>query len=239
MFLALSFVVPLLQVFIYAQKILSFFHFFAHKMIRLKVSFLIRCILYVSIFLYSYFVTTVTQKSRRPSSDSHANLFDPLYVLCLFHLFILLTYRSNGMKKNRTWWILTYFFTLVFSLIMVSCLCLSSSVVFTSHYFSLLCVFLKIYIIIDFSNFLCTEFLFFICVVPNHWNFFTFLGDDVVNEQSYRYLTIDEMKSLGDDSLPLDVTREDRYDTTAGMKFRWYYTLVVVWWCQTFSEDGK
>lgn len=46
---------------------------------------------------------------------------------------------------------------------------------------------------------------------------FLFPGDDATNETSYRYLTIDEMKSLGDDSLPLDVTREDRYDTTAGI----------------------
>lgn len=42
------------------------------------------------------------------------------------------------------------------------------------------------------------------------------VGEDATNEQSYRYLTIDEMKSLGDDSLPIDTTREDRYDTTAG-----------------------
>lgn len=45
----------------------------------------------------------------------------------------------------------------------------------------------------------------------------SFLGDDAINESSYRYLTIDEMKSLGDDSLPLDITKEDRYDTTAGI----------------------
>ncbi|XP_065217821.1 ankyrin-2-like isoform X8 [Planococcus citri] len=43
-----------------------------------------------------------------------------------------------------------------------------------------------------------------------------FMREDATNEQSYRYLTIDEMKSLGDDSLPIDTSKEDRYDTTAG-----------------------
>lgn len=55
----------------------------------------------------------------------------------------------------------------------------------------------------------------------NIHHIFVLLGDDATNEQSYRYLTIDEMKSLGDDSLPLDITREDRYDTTAGYISFW------------------
>ena len=29
-------------------------------------------------------------------------------------------------------------------------------------------------------------------------------------DQSYRYLTVDEMKSLGDDSMPMDGMNEDR-----------------------------
>lgn len=62
-------------------------------------------------------------------------------------------------------------------------------------------------------------------------------GDDVVNEQSYRYLTIDEMKSLGDDSLPLDVTREDRYDTTAGMDFRFYVIHLDPCDCTQFFQS--
>lgn len=33
-----------------------------------------------------------------------------------------------------------------------------------------------------------------------------------MSDQPYRYLTVDEMKSLGDDSLPIDVTRDERAD---------------------------
>lgn len=38
-------------------------------------------------------------------------------------------------------------------------------------------------------------------------------GDDTAVDQPYRYLTVDEMKSLGDDSLPIDVTRDERIDS--------------------------
>lgn len=38
-------------------------------------------------------------------------------------------------------------------------------------------------------------------------------GDDAANDHPYRYLTVDEMKSLGDDSLPIDVTRDERIDS--------------------------
>lgn len=31
----------------------------------------------------------------------------------------------------------------------------------------------------------------------------------MLSDQPYRYLTVDEMKSLGDDSLPIDVTRDE------------------------------
>lgn len=34
-----------------------------------------------------------------------------------------------------------------------------------------------------------------------------------MSDQPYRYLTVDEMKSLGDDSLPIDVTRDERIDS--------------------------
>lgn len=37
--------------------------------------------------------------------------------------------------------------------------------------------------------------------------------DTLLNDQPYRYLTVDEMKSLGDDSLPIDVTRDERTET--------------------------
>lgn len=40
------------------------------------------------------------------------------------------------------------------------------------------------------------------------------LGEDtMLADQPYRYLTVDEMKSLGDDSLPIDVTRDERVDS--------------------------
>lgn len=38
-------------------------------------------------------------------------------------------------------------------------------------------------------------------------------GDDAAADTPYRYLTVDEMKSLGDDSLPIDVTRDERIDS--------------------------
>lgn len=38
-------------------------------------------------------------------------------------------------------------------------------------------------------------------------------GDDANTDHPYRYLTVDEMKSLGDDSLPIDVTRDERIDS--------------------------
>lgn len=42
----------------------------------------------------------------------------------------------------------------------------------------------------------------------------SFVGEDtVLGDQTYRYLTADEMKSLGDDSLPIDVTRDERIDS--------------------------
>nr|CAD7427611.1 unnamed protein product [Timema monikensis] len=37
--------------------------------------------------------------------------------------------------------------------------------------------------------------------------------DTMLSDQPYRYLTVDEMKSLGDDSLPIDVTRDERMDS--------------------------
>lgn len=35
----------------------------------------------------------------------------------------------------------------------------------------------------------------------------------MMTDQPYRYLTVDEMKSLGDDSLPMDVTGDERIDS--------------------------
>lgn len=42
--------------------------------------------------------------------------------------------------------------------------------------------------------------------------FFSTGEDTALSDQPYRYLTVDEMKSLGDDSLPIDVTRDERAD---------------------------
>lgn len=39
-----------------------------------------------------------------------------------------------------------------------------------------------------------------------------------MSDQPYRYLTVDEMKSLGDDSLPIDVTRDERIDSNKMMQ---------------------
>lgn len=44
-------------------------------------------------------------------------------------------------------------------------------------------------------------------------------GEDTgLNDQPYRYLTADDMKSLGDDSLPIDVTRDERAESALGHK---------------------
>ncbi len=32
----------------------------------------------------------------------------------------------------------------------------------------------------------------------------------MLGESSYKYLTVDEMKSLGDDSMPIDVTQDEK-----------------------------
>ncbi|CAL4058757.1 unnamed protein product, partial [Meganyctiphanes norvegica] len=40
-------------------------------------------------------------------------------------------------------------------------------------------------------------------------------GDDtMLGDQSYRYLTVDEMKSLGDDSMPMDTTKDEKMDVS-------------------------
>ena len=38
----------------------------------------------------------------------------------------------------------------------------------------------------------------------------------MINEQSYRYLTGEEMKGFGDESAPIDVTRDERCDANTG-----------------------
>ena len=38
---------------------------------------------------------------------------------------------------------------------------------------------------------------------------FIFLGEENPADNTYRYLTVDEMKSLGDDSMPMDPTHDE------------------------------
>ena len=40
-----------------------------------------------------------------------------------------------------------------------------------------------------------------------------------MGDQSFRYLTVDEMKSLGDDSMNIDVTRDERATERMDMSF--------------------
>ncbi|XP_072945806.1 uncharacterized protein [Epargyreus clarus] len=42
--------------------------------------------------------------------------------------------------------------------------------------------------------------------------------DAILNDQPYRYLTADDMKSLGDDSLPIDVTKDERTESALSHK---------------------
>lgn len=49
----------------------------------------------------------------------------------------------------------------------------------------------------------------------------------MLSDQPYRYLTVDEMKSLGDDSLPIDVTRDERADSNRMMQSGDYVSGVV------------
>lgn len=40
------------------------------------------------------------------------------------------------------------------------------------------------------------------------------IAEELLGDNSYRYLTADEMKFLGDDSLPIDVTKDERLNDT-------------------------
>lgn len=52
-----------------------------------------------------------------------------------------------------------------------------------------------------------------LCKFLNEFLLINSTGEDTaLSDQPYRYLTVDEMKSLGDDSLPIDVTRDERAD---------------------------
>jgi len=52
--------------------------------------------------------------------------------------------------------------------------------------------------------------------------------DTMLSDQPYRYLTVDEMKSLGDDSLPIDVTRDERIDSNRECMGKYFtYSFVM------------
>ena len=50
-------------------------------------------------------------------------------------------------------------------------------------------------------------------------DFLNFSGDEnLLGEHSYKYLTVDEMKSLGDDSMPIDVTHDEKHQKESQMQ---------------------
>lgn len=57
----------------------------------------------------------------------------------------------------------------------------------------------------------------------------------MINEQSYRYLTGEEMKGFGDESAPIDVTRDERCDANTGEENIYAYniTIYVAIWVPT------
>lgn len=68
-----------------------------------------------------------------------------------------------------------------------------------------------------------------------------------MNEQPYRYLTVDLMKNLRDDSLPIDVTRDDPHrqgiDTCEVneicMESNWYWLSVSKEERQEFTQSNN
>lgn len=59
------------------------------------------------------------------------------------------------------------------------------------------------------------------CLIPFMLSYFILIEtcwflideDPMLNDQhQYRYMTVDDMKSLGDDSLKIDVTRDEKTD---------------------------
>lgn len=58
-----------------------------------------------------------------------------------------------------------------------------------------------------------------------HFNLLYTGSDTLINEQPYRYLTADLMKSLRDDSLPIDVTRDDPIHRQGKIFSRLFFSL--------------
>lgn len=49
----------------------------------------------------------------------------------------------------------------------------------------------------------------------------------MINEQSYRYLTGEEMKGFGDESAPIDVTRDERCDMNTGKETNKFISFYI------------
>jgi hypothetical protein len=63
----------------------------------------------------------------------------------------------------------------------------------------------------------------------------TFSGDEnLIGEHSYKYLTVDEMKSLGDDSMPIDVTHDEKNHGTPQVSYNFTNFDLVVLLSQIF-----
>ena len=48
--------------------------------------------------------------------------------------------------------------------------------------------------------------------------------DGVLGDHSYRYLTVDEMKSLGDDSMPMDGMGDERRNSGGKIRITFFFT---------------
>lgn len=52
--------------------------------------------------------------------------------------------------------------------------------------------------------------------------------DPMLNDpHQYRYMTVDDMKSLGDDSLKIDVTRDEKIDNPVNDSFGKYTMFII------------
>ena len=56
----------------------------------------------------------------------------------------------------------------------------------------------------------------------------------MIGEHSYKYLTVDEMKSLGDDSMPIDVTHDEKNHGTPQVSYNFTNFDLVVLLSQIF-----
>lgn len=62
--------------------------------------------------------------------------------------------------------------------------------------------------------------------------------DPMLNDQhQYRYMTVDDMKSLGDDSLKIDVTRDEKTDVANDSASK--FGLDLVFFCTYVFKCSK